>query len=269
VTELESHAERRAKHPLTTAIATGDPSLDAQGDIAAANVELEQLTAEERLLWLNERCAGNIALANSFSGATDMALTDMTVKLGLRFEVFYLDTELLFPETYALIEETRRRYGIEPVAYHARQTVAEQAAEHGDALWARDPDRCCYLRKVEPIGRALAGKSAWITGMRRDQSAARANTPILQWDASFELLKLNPMADWTEEQTWDYVRRHDVPVNALHAQNYPSIGCMPCTRPVMPGEDPRAGRWAGSMKTECGLHLPKQQTAAAIGGSSQ
>lgn len=219
-------------------------------------------TPEQRLQWLHTEYGSAVAVANSFSGATDMVLVDMLAKLHLPFEVFYLDTELLFPETYDLIEQTKRRYGIDPVAYHPKQTVAEQAAQYGEALWAREPDRCCALRKMEPIARALEGKRAWITGMRRDQSAARAGTPIFHWDDTFGLAKLNALADWTEDQTWEYVRQHDVPTNALHEQGYPSIGCMPCTRPVMPGEDPRAGRWAGTPKTECGLHLPKQHAAA-------
>jgi phosphoadenosine phosphosulfate reductase len=231
--------------------------------VAELDRELAALTAEQRLSRLNAEFGTAVSLANSFSGATDMVLVDMLAKLDLPFEVFYLDTELLFPETYQLIEETRRRYGIEPVAYRPKQTVAEQAAEHGDALWAREPDRCCALRKMEPIARALEGKQAWITGMRRDQSPARAGTPIFQWDDTFGLAKLNALVDWTEDETWEYVRERDVPVNALHEQGYPSIGCMPCTRPVMPGEDPRAGRWAGTVKTECGLHLPKQHAGVA------
>ena len=146
------------------------------------------------------------------------------------------------------------RYGFEVERCRAALTPLAQAAAHGEALWSRDPDRCCRIRKVEPLAAKLATLQAWITGIRRDQAPTRANAKKLEWDEKFELWKANPIADWTSEQVWEHIRAHDLPYNPLHDQGYPSIGCTNCTRPVKPGEDPRAGRWSGFAKTECGLH---------------
>jgi phosphoadenosine phosphosulfate reductase len=168
--------------------------------------------------------------------------------------VFTLDTGFFFPETYELIEKVERRYSIQVEACRSVISPAEQASVYGDALWAVDPDRCCRLRKVEPLKQKLGELTAWVTAIRRDQTRARARTPKILWDARFELVKLNPLADWTLNQVWDYIGAHQVPYNPLHDRNYWSIGCTHCTRPVQIGEDPRAGRWAGFQKTECGLH---------------
>jgi phosphoadenosine phosphosulfate reductase len=133
-------------------------------------------------------------------------------------------------------------------------TPEHQAAQHGEALWTRHPDQCCELRKVEPLTRVLKGFDAWITGIRRDQSPTRANAQLIEWDQKFQLVKVNPLAKWTWEDVWTYIRTHEVPYNELHDHHYPSIGCTHCTSPVMPGEDSRAGRWKNFTKTECGLH---------------
>lgn len=223
-------------------------------DLDAVNAALEGGRPEDVLRWGLEQYAGRIALASSF-GAEDLVLIDMLASLERPFRVFYLDTDLLFAETYALIERVRSRYGIVPERYSPRLTLAAQAAEKGAALWARQPDQCCAIRKVEPLGRALAGLDAWMTGIRRDQTPQRANARLVDWDGAHRLVKLNPIAAWTAEQVWAYIRANDVPFNPLHEQGYPSIGCTPCTRPVRRGEDPRAGRWAGFQKTECGLHV--------------
>ncbi|HEY8695377.1 MAG TPA: phosphoadenylyl-sulfate reductase [Chloroflexota bacterium] len=230
-------------------------------DLPALSERFASATPEEILAWAGEQFSPDLSLACSFGGASGMVLLDMVTKLGIDLEVFYLDTELLFPETYALRDEAARRYGIQPLGYHSRLSVGEQAMEHGAELWRSDPDRCCWLRKVAPNEQALKGKRAWITGIRRDQSDVRASIPPVQWDDTFGLVKVCPLASWTEDQVWDYVREHDVPVNELHAEGYPSIGCMPCTRPVTPGESPRAGRWSGSAKTECGLHVASKTPA--------
>jgi phosphoadenosine phosphosulfate reductase len=218
------------------------------------NRDLEGRAPEATLAWGLERYGDRIALASSF-GAEDVALIDMLSRLDRPFRVFYLDTDVLFPETYDLIERVRRRYAIAPDRLSPRLSLAEQAAEHGDALWARMPDRCCAIRKVEPLGRALADLDAWITGIRRDQTPQRRTARLVEWDAAHGLVKLNPLAAWTSEQVWAYIRANDVPYNPLHDRGYPSIGCTHCTRPVAAGEDPRAGRWAGFDKTECGLHV--------------
>ncbi|MFI5266192.1 MAG: phosphoadenylyl-sulfate reductase [Chloroflexota bacterium] len=232
-------------------------------DLPNLNERFVAAAPREILAWAGEQFSPDLSLACSFGGASGMVLLDMVAKLGIDLEVFYLDTDLLFPETYALRDEAARRYGIQPVGYRSRLSLAEQATEHGPELWRSDPDRCCYLRKVAPNEQALKGKRAWITGIRRDQSDTRGRIDPVQWDDTFGLIKICPLANWTEDQVWAYAYDQDVPVNGLHAEGYASIGCMPCTRPVMPGEPLRAGRWAGSSKTECGLHLPRKVAAVA------
>lgn len=196
----------------------------------------------------------NITFACSF-GAEDMVLLDMLMAVNPNAHVFYLDTDLLFPETYQLRDRAVARYGIPNLRrVPASLTLEAQAAEYGDALWARDPDLCCNLRKVRPLEGLLSEYDGWITGIRREQAPTRANARVFELDRRFGLVKVNPLAAWTNQQVWDYIRERDVPYNPLHDQNYPSIGCIHCTRPVKPGEDPRSGRWSGFDKTECGLH---------------
>jgi phosphoadenosine phosphosulfate reductase len=154
-----------------------------------------------------------------------------------------------------LIDRVEARYGMLIERARPNLSPSEQAAEHGPSLWERDPNVCCQIRKVDPLKRKLATLKAWITGIRREQSPTRANAQKVEWDEKFGLVKLNPLADWTTEQLWEYVHTCDVPYNPLHDRNYPSIGCTHCTRPVQLGEDPRAGRWSGFSKTECGLHI--------------
>jgi phosphoadenosine phosphosulfate reductase len=198
---------------------------------------------------------GETVLACSFGGPTGMVALDTIVKRDAGVPVYYLDTDLLFPETYDLIERVKARYGVAPIAVRSPLSVLDQAARHGDALWARDPDTCCNIRKVEPHTEFLRGRKLWITGVRRDQSTARAQSPVAAWDERFGVIRLSPFLNWSEEQTWAYVREHDVPYNDLNDRGYPSVGCVPCTRAIAPGEDRRAGRWPGSTKTECGLQL--------------
>jgi phosphoadenosine phosphosulfate reductase len=216
---------------------------------------LEHAEPQAILRWAIETYAPHVTLACSFGGASGMALLDMAVRIDPGIHVFYLDTDLLFPETYATRDAAIARYGIAPEGFRSELTLAEQAAQYGDELWARDPDLCCRLRKVEPNARALAGRRAWITGLRRDQADTRKDVPVVAWDAKFTMVKVAPLARWDEKQVWKYLVEHQVPYNPLHDRGYPSIGCAPCTRPVRPGDDPRAGRWAGTNKTECGLHV--------------
>lgn len=214
----------------------------------------EDSPPQEILRWALDRFHPQVALACSF-GAEDVVLVDMIARIRPGARVFYLDTELLFPETYAVRDRVVARYpDLVFLRYRPHLAVEDQARAYGDALWAREPDRCCEVRKVEPLRRALGGLSAWITGIRRDQSPTRVNARAVEWDGKFGLVKVNPLARWSWDDVWAYIRAHDVPYNALHDQNYPSIGCIHCTRPVRPGEDMRAGRWAGFQKTECGLH---------------
>lgn len=215
--------------------------------------DVETLAADALIQIGLTRFGGDIAIASSF-GAEDVVLIDLAAKSGLPFRVFTLDTDFLFPETYALIDGIESRHGITVERCRPGLTPAEQAREHGDALWTREPDRCCAIRKVEPLKAKLATLEAWITGIRRDQAPTRANAKKLEWDDKFGLWKLNPIADWSAERVWSYIRGNGVAYNPLHDRSYPSIGCTYCTRPVQEGEDPRAGRWSGFAKTECGLH---------------
>lgn len=202
---------------------------------------------------------GKIALGCSFGGKGGMVLVDLLARLDRSVPVYFLDTELLFPETYALVARTRERYGIEPIAVRPAYDVAEQAARFGDELWARDPDACCNLRKVVPSRQFLAPFDAWISGVRRDQSATRGTVTFRDRDEDGKM-RVAPLADWTQSDVDAYIAAHDVPYNALNDRGYPSVGCTYCTRAVMPGEDPRAARWPGFAKTECGLHEGARRT---------
>jgi phosphoadenosine phosphosulfate reductase len=216
---------------------------------------MEGWSPQEILTWAIDTYRPHLILACSFGGPSGMALLDMTMRLAPDTPVFYLDTGFLFPETYRLAETAAARYGVTPIAVRPALGVYEQAAQYGEALWTRDPDRCCELRKVLPQREVLKGFDAWISGLRRDQAETRRTTPVVQWDQKFGLVKINPLATWDEQSIWRYITAHDVPYNPLHDQGYPSIGCTHCTRPVVPGEDARAGRWSGFTKTECGLHI--------------
>jgi phosphoadenosine phosphosulfate reductase len=215
--------------------------------------ELESATVEEIIRYAAETFP-KITFACSF-GAEDVVLVDIIHKVAPQIDVFYLDTDFHFAETYETRDRIVERYpNIRFIQVKPKLTPEEQAREHGEELWKRDPNSCCNIRKVEPLTRILAQYEAWVTGIRRDQAPTRANAKKIEYDTKFGMIKFNPLASWTSEDVWNYIREHDVIYNPLHDRNYPSIGCEHCTRPVMPGEDPRAGRWAGTDKTECGLH---------------
>ena len=223
-------------------------------EIAKLQPIAETWSPQHLLAWAFERFGNDIAISSAF-GAEGMVLIDMASRVNRNFRLFTIDTEFLFPETYTLMDKVEERYGITIERVYSLLTPEEQGKEHGAALWTRDPDRCCNLRKVEPLRRKLAELRGWITSIRRDQTSARAAAQKIEWDTKFELVKVNPIVDWTSKQVWRYIHQHDVPYNALHDQNYPSIGCTHCTAAVRRGEDPRAGRWRGFSKTECGLHV--------------
>ncbi|MBL0385540.1 phosphoadenylyl-sulfate reductase [Tumebacillus sp. ITR2] len=221
-------------------------------EVAVLNEQFVGKTPQEILQLAFEKF-DNISFACSF-GAEDVALVDMIVKIKPDAKIFYLDTDVLFEETYQVRDEILNKYNANLIKYSPLLSLEEQADQHGDNLWATDANACCNIRKVEPLQRALSTLDAWITGIRRDQAPTRANAGVIEVDTKFNLIKFNPIALWTWEDVWAYIRANDVPYNKLHDQNYPSIGCIHCTRQVAPGEDPRAGRWAGNDKTECGLH---------------
>lgn len=216
--------------------------------------ELETRSPADILSWAADQFAPRLTFATSL-GIEDCVIADLIARASLPIDIFTLDTGLLFPETYELWRQIENRYGIVIRAVRPQHTVDEQAEHEGPALWSRDPDHCCELRKMQPLRAALSGYDAWITAIRRDQTPDRANAPVVGWDGRFGLGKINPLVRWRFDEVQAYVREHEVPYNPLHDRNYPSIGCTPCTSPVAPGEDPRSGRWRGREKTECGLHL--------------
>ncbi len=227
-------------------------------------------TPQEVLAWGLERFGGRIALSSSF-GAEDVALIDMLWRLDRKARVFTLDTLRLHTETYAVIDDIRARYGLEvEVFYPDLGAVDRMVKEHGyNGFYLSVENRklCCGVRKVEPLERALSGLEAWITGLRRDQAATRTDTAKVESDEVHGgITKLNPLADWSSEDVWAYIKEHDVPYNRLHDRMFPSIGCAPCTRPVRPGEDPRSGRWWWELdpeQKECGIHIGYDPSALA------
>ncbi len=203
-----------------------------------------------------------ITFANSY-GAEDMVLTDIIAKENLGIEIFSLDTGRLPAETYTLMGEVESAYNTKPVIFFPKhEAVEDYVRTKGINAFYESIDlrkACCHMRKVEPLQRALAGKKAWVTGMRAEQATTRSSLPTREYDAGNKLEKYNPLSDWTEQEVWAYIRMFDVPYNALHDQFYPSIGCAPCTRAVAMGEDVRAGRWwwEDPQNKECGLHVKK------------
>ncbi len=233
--------------------ATTQPSPE---ELTTLNQALEDQEPQQIVKAALDQFGEKVILACSF-GAEDVVLADMLFRTNPGGVLFYLDTDFLFPETLAVRDRIMTHYQLDPtqiIQVKPPLSPAEQAKEFGEGLWLRQPDRCCEIRKVEPLTRILKEYAAWITGIRRDQSPTRANAGVVEWDAKFNLVKFNPLAKWSWDQVWDYIRKQKVPYNELHDQHYPSIGCTHCTAPVMPGEDPRAGRWKTSTKTECGLH---------------
>ncbi len=194
-----------------------------------------------------------ITFATGF-GVEGCALIDVIARNSLPVDLFTLDTGLLFPETVELWRRLEERYGLTIRAVRPERSVAEQAVEFGDRLWERAPDLCCGMRKVVPLRAELANFDAWVSAIRRDQTRERSSTGVVEWDEKFALVKVSPLALWSSDDVWSYVRANDVPFNPLHDRGYPSIGCLPCTSPVFPGEDPRAGRWRGLERKECGIH---------------
>ena len=222
--------------------------MDADIRTLVGTADPETLAAPEVLGVMVEHFHPRLSLACSFQ-KEESVLLDMLLGIAPDARVFALDTHVLFPETYDVWRQVEKRYGIEVEVYQG-PSLGRQAATHGDALWASNPTLCCAIRKVGPLGQALSGLDGWITGLRREQSPTRANAKKLGWDERHELWQANPLADWTAADVDAYIAEHDLPVNALHARGYASIGCTHCTAPG----DGREGRWSDSDKTECGLH---------------
>jgi len=224
-----------------------------QEEIETLAAEFEHAPPEQTLRWAIDEFGSDVALATGF-GPEGCVLIDMLTRTDRQARIFYLDTDLHFAETYALIKRLENRYGISFERRATQLSLSTQEQKYGARLWEREPDRCCQLRKVEPLVETLADLRAWITAIRRVQSPARATAQVVERDRKFGLIKINPLVRWSSVDVWKYLFKHDVPYNPLHDHGYPSIGCTPCTTQVRPGEDPRAGRWRGATKTECGLH---------------
>jgi len=218
----------------------------------SASDEYEKRSAEELLAWAVNQFPRPV-LACSF-GAEDVVLVDMLQNIAPHVPIFYLDTDLHFRETYETRDRLEQHYGIRFIKVSPALTLKQQKEAYGDELWRKDPDQCCKIRKVDPLAQVLKQYDAWITGIRREQSPTRANAKKVEYDVKFGLMKCNPLADWTSEDVWRYIRTRQLIYNPLHDNNYPSIGCEKCTRQVKSGEDIRSGRWSGFAKTECGLH---------------
>lgn len=214
---------------------------------------------EEVLAYFLKEYQGHIALASSL-GIEDQVLTDMICKIAPETRIFTLDTGRLFPETYSLIERTNMTYGIKiQLFFPDYHELEKMVGDHGVNLFYESIEKrrlCCHIRKLEPLKRAFSGLKVWICGLRHEQSVTRTDNQLVEWDKQNDLLKLNPLIDWSEEQVWKYIRERGVPYNKLHDQGFPSIGCQPCTRAIQPGEDVRAGRWwwEDPEHKECGLH---------------
>jgi phosphoadenosine phosphosulfate reductase len=208
---------------------------------------------QDILRWATERFAQRFTMATAF-GPEGMVLIHMLAEIAPRTPIFNLDTGYQFQETLELREEVKRRYGIEVELKRPETTVEQYEQIHGGPLYKTQPDQCCADRKVKVLHQAVLGMHAWASAIRRDQSADRAKVPIVGWDKKFGLVKVSPLANWTKKDVWGLITSHDIPYNPLHDQGYTSIGCWPCTRAVLLGEDERAGRWSGFAKTECGLH---------------
>ena len=218
------------------------PALDLR-ELAELAARFEHLPATSAIRWAFERYGDAVVLLSSFQ---DSVLVDLAMQAAPGIEVAFLDTQYHFAETLWYVGQVRRRYEL-------NLRVVEPEVQPDDR-WMDDVDACCHIRKVEPLERLLAGKAAWISGLRRDEASTRANAPIVSWDAGRGLVKVNPIATWSDLDVERYARDRDLLVHPLRERGYASIGCWPCTRPVAEGEDPRAGRWAGLDKTECGLH---------------
>lgn len=218
-------------------------------------------SADDVAAWTAEHFAGRVAVACSMAG--DTVVPHLVARRLPGVDVLFLQTGYHFPETIATRDALAAAAPVRIVEVLPEQTVAEQDVTYGARLHDRNPTLCCQLRKVDPINSTLGEYEAWVTGVRREDNALRANTPLVEWDESHQMVKINPIAAWTHDELVGYARDHDVPTNPLLEQGYPSIGCAPCTRPVAPGEDPRSGRWAGQNKTECGLHVHDEDAAPA------
>lgn len=246
--------------PASLSVSEDDVARDSSADAAEgrealaarAAVDLENASTQEIIRWAHEQFGDRLAITSSMA---DALLTHLVSEVVPGIDVLFLDTGYHFAETLGTRDAVAATRAANVRTILPLLTVGEQDARFGSRLYDRDPDACCAMRKVEPLNRALRDYDAWMSGVRRDETPQRANTPVVEVDYKRDMIKINPLATWTDEQVRTYMDEHGVLVNPLVSEGFSSMGCAPCTRAVAPDEDPRAGRWAGSSKTECGLHL--------------
>jgi phosphoadenosine phosphosulfate reductase len=223
--------------------------------LSLTETEIEALPAEDVLSWAVEEFGDRLCLSCSWQKQSSV-LVHMVSELGLEVDIIELDTHLFFKESYETRERLVERYGLTLIVPEVI-TIAEQHRREGPNLWETNPDQCCHIRKVEPLMRLLEPYDAWVSGIRREQSPSRATARKVERSQRYGVWKVQPLADWSEKDVWQYILRNEIPYNPLHDVGYRSIGCIPCTRPTRPDEEERAGRWAGSDKLECGIHVEK------------
>ena len=230
-------------------------------DIHAAPLpsDVDETKPADLIKWGFETFGNTMTVVTSFQ-PTGIVTLHMLQEIAPDVPVITIDTGLLFPETQKLIDTYETRFNLNLIRVLPQQSVAEQSIVHGEQLWQSDPDKCCELRKTQPLQHALTPYRAWVAGIRRDQSIQRANIQPIQWDTKHDMVKLCPFAHWTDDMIWAYIHTHDLPTNDLHDQGYPSIGCIPCTQAATCYATPRSGRWVGHPKTECGLHTSQTKT---------
>jgi len=234
------------------------PTQEQLAYLAEQSARLELASPEQIITWAVETYFPRLTMATAF-GPEGCVILAMLAKIEPRVYVFNLDTGYQFEQTLQLRDRIADRFGIVVDLQRPELTVEQYEKLHGGPVYARNPDQCCFDRKISVLRRVVSGYAAWMSGIRRDQSPHRAKAPIVGWDKKFGLVKVSPLANWTKKDVWNRILEHNIPYNPLHDQGYPSIGCWPCTRPVQWGEDERAGRWSGTGKTECGLHTADEQ----------
>ena len=241
-----------------------EPTPGVLDELQTASQRLETASPEEIIAWGVERYAPYLTMATAF-GPEGCVILSMLARIAPETYVFNLETGYQFPETLELRDRIAERYGIEVDLLQPELSVPEYEAVHGGPLYRINPNQCCFDRKIKTLQRASQVMHAWMSGIRRDQSADRAQAPIVGWDKRFGLVKISPLANWTKKDVWKRITDENIPYNPLHDKGYPSIGCWPCTRAVEAGEaDERAGRWSGMQKTECGLHTISEQDGSGI-----
>jgi phosphoadenosine phosphosulfate reductase len=255
------HTELREIEPGSVSFG---PQLSLE-EVGEANRELADATPQDVLRWAATRFHPRLLMATAF-GAEGCCVIHMLSEIEPGVTFINLETGYQFPETLELREQIKARYGIAVEYVRPELTVTEYEKEHGGPLYGHRPDQCCYDRKILPLRLALErfAPLAWISAIRKDQTADRNQADVIQWDEKFNLVKVNPLLHWTKKEVWAFIVKHDVPYNPLHDRDYPSIGCWPCTRPVGTGEDDRSGRWAGKVKKECGLHVIEVSDGSGI-----